>query len=177
MWFVKHLFQKYVTIPHFHQKYFLCITHNYTVCILCIMSICFIRYHYGNLRIYAKSTPNAYCISQPPQGTFLIWLKNCCSVKYAQNKIRIPSYTKMHYGILVHHLLLPAIETGDLLDSVKCFHSWIYCACAKFFLNAQKLVVFGNTLGSAWGTCLNLAGVQCYCKISNRCICCFTGTM
>ena len=64
-----------------------------------------------------------------------------------------------------------------VLFYIECFHSRIYSARAEFFFDAEKLVVFSNTLGSAWCTCLNLACIQCYCKVSDCCICCLTGTV
>ena len=56
-------------------------------------------------------------------------------------------------------------------------HSRIYCACTEFFFDAEKLIVFCNTFRSAWSSGLNLAGIQCYCKICNRCVLCLTGTV
>ena len=57
-----------------------------------------------------------------------------------------------------------------LLLYIKCFHSWIYSACAKLFLNTEQLVVLCNTLRTRRCTCLDLACIKCNCKVCNRCI-------
>ena len=61
-----------------------------------------------------------------------------------------------------------------ILFYVQCFYSRINCTIASFFFNSKKLVVLSHTFTSAWCTCLNLASVKCYCKVSNCCVCCFT---
>ena len=60
---------------------------------------------------------------------------------------------------------------------IKGADSRINCACAQLVLDSEQLIVFCNTLRSARSTGLDLAGVECYCKICNGSVCSLTGTM
>ena len=50
---------------------------------------------------------------------------------------------------------------------IKCRKSRIYRTHAKLLLNSQQLVVFRHALASARRSGLDLAGVECDCKISD----------
>ena len=50
----------------------------------------------------------------------------------------------------------------------------IFCSAAKLFLNAEKLVVLGHTVGAACRTSLDLTGVCSNCDISDSSILSFT---
>ena len=65
----------------------------------------------------------------------------------------------------------------SVLFYIECFHSRIYCTFAKFFFDTEKLIVFGYSLGTAWCSGLDLAGVECHGKIGDRRILCLSGTM
>ena len=56
-------------------------------------------------------------------------------------------------------------------------HSRVYSALAEFFFDSEKLVVLSDTLGSGRGTGLDLAGVEGYGQVCDRCICGLTGTV
>ena len=48
---------------------------------------------------------------------------------------------------------------------VKCLKTGIYGAFPQFFLDAQKLVVLGDTFAPAGCACLDLAGIERHGKI------------
>ena len=60
---------------------------------------------------------------------------------------------------------------------MKRIHSRIYPILSEFFLDSEKLVILRDTLGSGRGTSLDLAGVEGYSQVCDRCICSLTGTV
>ena len=67
--------------------------------------------------------------------------------------------------------------SASYLFYMECIHSRVNSAVSKLLLNAQKLIVLCNTLGTAWCTGLDLAGIQCYCKICDRGVSRLTGAV
>ena len=86
--------------------------------------------------------------------------------------MHFPLNNQMGNAFCVFYVLFMYGSKGYLLVlfHIESFHSRIYCACAEFFFDTEKLVVFCNTFGSAWSSGLDLAGVQCYCKVCDCCI-------
>ena len=99
-------------------------------------------------------------------------LISCCiliililkTVKAAEPGIQVPVRRPFFLSSILY------IGRFLLLLYIKCFHSWIYSACAKLFLNTEQLVVLCNTLRTRRYTCLDLACIKCNCKVCNRCI-------
>ena len=60
---------------------------------------------------------------------------------------------------------------------VESAHARVASAVAKLLFDPEKLVVLCNTLGSARCACLDLAGVESNCEVSDSCIRCFTGAV
>ena len=60
------------------------------------------------------------------------------------------------------------IESSASLLDVKCAHSRIYGGVPKLFLNAEQLIVFRDTFGTAWRTGLDLAGIKGDSKVRDR---------
>lgn len=52
-----------------------------------------------------------------------------------------------------------------------------FSASSEFLLDAENLVVLGQSLGTAWCTGLDLASRQAYNQVSNECVLGFSGTM
>ena len=60
---------------------------------------------------------------------------------------------------------------------MECVHLRIYSGCSELFLNAEKLVVLGDSFTSAGCAGLDLAGVKSNCKICDGGICGLAGTV
>ena len=56
---------------------------------------------------------------------------------------------------------------ASFLD-VKCAHSRIYGGVPELFLNAEQLIVFRDTFGTARRTGLDLAGIKGDSKVRDR---------
>ena len=70
-----------------------------------------------------------------------------------------------------------SLQLSELSLNIEGLESRIYSCLTQLFLYAEKLIIFSNTLASGRCSCLNLAGIQCYCKICDSCIFCLAGTV
>lgn len=65
---------------------------------------------------------------------------------------------------------IPFYDDISNLSDLLQFAVAIFSRAAKFFLDADELVVLRNTVGTAHRTCLNLTRVSSHGNISNRCV-------
>ena len=71
------------------------------------------------------------------------------------------------FGCTAPKEMLLSRRSPDLFAVVESCEAGIYGAVAQRFLDAEQLVVFGNTLGPGRRTGLDLAGVQSNCQVSD----------
>ena len=69
------------------------------------------------------------------------------------------------------------LDKSELILNVEGAHAGIYGCGTQLFFDAEQLVVFRHTLGSAGSTGLDLTGVLCHCQVGNGGILGLTGTM
>ncbi len=60
---------------------------------------------------------------------------------------------------------------------MESVHLRIYCRCTELLLDAEKLIVLGDSFASAGSTGLDLACIKSYCKISDGSIGGLSGTV
>ena len=66
---------------------------------------------------------------------------------------------------------------GQSFNVVESFLSTVFSNFAEFFFDSHQLVVLGDTVSTAHGTCLDLAGVDTNYEVSDCSIFGFTGTV
>src|SRR5699024_9935628 len=99
---------------------------------------------------------------RPGQPVIIIWKEKTCCISWKSTLTATRFLT----------------ETQEKLSFyVKCLKTGIYGAFSQFFLDAQKLVVLGDTFAPAGCACLDLAGIERHGKIGDSGILCLSGAV